>query len=400
MIKSFKIPILIFIFGISFCSLSFGQFKTDGNGTILEYEGSPSENLVIPPKINDEIITTIGSEAFDFKYVKSVHIPEGIVTIEPSAFRYCNIRKITFSEGLEVIGENAFSHTQLTEIIIPKSIISIGNNAFAYSPICKITNNSNLNLTKAMFYRCPIGQCKKGIIYNLNEDVSIDSTSITHYNGYAKSITIPEHVIRIENEAFEENNLLEVILPNSITSIGRAAFYENKLTKILLPLQITVIPEMAFMNNKLKSVEIPKGVTEIGDRAFELNKIENLSISETVRKINRKAFFINIVRTLFIPKNVEHVGESAFTQNNIEELTLYVGTKVNKWAFTYNKINTLTIMEINGQAYEFPFLTFHEYTFLGWYDNEQLEGNPITEIKAGNNYVNKTFWAKWGKKQN
>ena len=34
------------------------------------------------------------------------------------------------------------------------------------------------------------------------------------------------------------------------------------------------------------------------------------------------------------------------------------------------------------------------YTFAGWYDNEALTGDPVTEI-ANNATGDKTFWAKW-----
>ncbi len=34
------------------------------------------------------------------------------------------------------------------------------------------------------------------------------------------------------------------------------------------------------------------------------------------------------------------------------------------------------------------------YKFLGWYENAELTGNPVTEIPAGST-GNKTFWAKW-----
>ena len=38
-----------------------------------------------------------------------------------------------------------------------------------------------------------------------------------------------------------------------------------------------------------------------------------------------------------------------------------------------------------------------DHMFLGWYDNPEFEGNPVTEIKY-NEYGEKTYYANWLKR--
>ena len=51
-------------------------------------------------------------------------------------------------------------------------------------------------------------------------------------------------------------------------------------------------------------------------------------------------------------------------------------------------------LEGKGLALAVP--TNNAYTFQGWYDNEELEGNPVTEITSEDE-GNKEFWASWVK---
>ncbi|MBQ3155089.1 MAG: leucine-rich repeat domain-containing protein, partial [Clostridia bacterium] len=91
---------------------SFGDFvyTVSGNqATITGYNGAGGE-VVIPEKINENVVVSIGNSAFKNQTsITSVSIPQYVATIDSYAFYGC---------------------TGLTSITIPKNVISIGDCAF------------------------------------------------------------------------------------------------------------------------------------------------------------------------------------------------------------------------------------------------------------------------------
>lgn len=81
---------------------------------------------------------------------------------------------------------------------------------------------------------------------------SADSVSITAYKGKSKKVSIPEKingvlVDSIADGAFQNSNIVEVVLPEVITSIGNKAFRGcEELSYINLPGSIANIGEDAF----------------------------------------------------------------------------------------------------------------------------------------------------------
>lgn len=67
-------------------------------------------DLIIPSKVNDYIITSIGKEAFDFCLdLRTVIIPDSITTIEDKAFYSCPIlTTVTIPSSVSKIGVDAF----------------------------------------------------------------------------------------------------------------------------------------------------------------------------------------------------------------------------------------------------------------------------------------------------
>jgi hypothetical protein len=89
---------------------------------------------------------------------------------------------------------------------------------------------------------------------------------------YSESITaiiIGDGITRIGHYNF---NCLyyatSVTIPNGVTSIGNEAFYGCGITSISFPSSITSIGEFAFMYSKLASVTLQSGVTSIESGAF------------------------------------------------------------------------------------------------------------------------------------
>ena len=84
------------------------------------------------------------------------------------------------------------------------------------------------------------------------------------------SISLPEGLTKIGNNAFAGTNLTEIIIPASVASIGDLAFFNcYSLSSVTIPDSVTSIGYAAFgYCDSLTSVTIPDSVISIGNEAF------------------------------------------------------------------------------------------------------------------------------------
>ena len=108
-------------------------------------------------------------------------------------------------------------------------------------------------------------------------------------NMFLKDNTIPNNILTIQNEAFENcKNIVITSISNNLTTIGKNSFKECiKLNISNLPDSLNSIGESAFegcINYKgsylLKETIIPNNVTTIGKNCFKNTGIEKLIIPE------------------------------------------------------------------------------------------------------------------------
>ena len=169
--------------------------------------------------------------------------------------------KVFIEDGVEGIGANAFSGMRiLKEVIIedPSDLVKVGENAFQGDSTAVFKTGVNgtntvdaqnpLNLSNVTslganaFYGC--SQLK---------GVTLDGQGNLHkipdgafQNCGLQSITVPEGVQSVDNNAFRGNSFASINLPNTLATIGEYAFYASSA------------------NYHLQNLTIPSGVTEIG----------------------------------------------------------------------------------------------------------------------------------------
>ncbi len=130
-----------------------------------------------------------------------------------------------------------------------------------------------------------------------------------------RSVSIPDTVTHIGEQAFQETNLTSITLPDSVTTIGNYAFYDcNELTTAVLSQNLTAIPDYAFTwCDALASVNIPNKVQSISELAFSHTAITTLTIPASVKSIEMSAFWdCTNLQTLTIEQGVTSIGEQAF----------------------------------------------------------------------------------------
>jgi len=216
------------------------DFKTDGKGTIIKYDGKDNK-VVIPAKIGNEQVTAIGDSAFKNMGLTGVTISNSVTYIGSGAFSDNKLSSVIIGNNVNHIGDAAFQNNKLTGVIFGNSVNHIGDAAF-----------QNNELISVIF-----------------------GNSVNH----------------IGDAAFQNNELTGVTIPNSVTHIGDRAFSENKLTKLTIGSSVTYIGAMAFSKNRLTGVTIPNSVINIGDNAFEDNQLTGISIGSGITGIWKDDFW-------------------------------------------------------------------------------------------------------------
>lgn len=187
-------------------------------------------------------------EGFD-----SVYIPVGVQTIGNFAFQSNGLKDVTFPSKLAKIGTGAFQTNELTSVILPDTVTSLGNGAFATNPkLARINLSKGLTEIPAAAFGC---------------------SDAKNYMTELKSITIPEGITKIGNNAFAGNNFAEIHIPSTVTEIGGYAFstkeYLTDPCTLTLPEGLTTIGSYAFRNKVIAEVMLPTTVKKLNKNTFE-----------------------------------------------------------------------------------------------------------------------------------
>ncbi len=213
-------------------------------------------------------------------------------------------------------------------------------------------------------------------------------------------VIIPEGIISIGNSAFEGNHLTSVVIPGSVETIGDNAFKNNQLTEVIIGDGVKHIGNGAFEGNQLTNVTIPGSVETIGDNAFKDNQLTEVEIEEGVKNIGSGAFAGNDLTNVKIPDSVENIGEGAF-DNNKGPIEIETNTKES--CFTVNpddpseitgyvcedkiisipkEINGVEIKKIGDNVFKDKGITHvtipEGIISIG---NSAFEGNQLTNVK-------------------
>ena len=92
-------------------------------------------------------------------------------------------------------------------------------------------------------------------------------------------------------------------------------------------------------------------------------------------------------------------GDTYTSTSRTADTSVYACYELKSYTITYNLnggSGTMTpnSYNINTTAFNLPTPTKNGYTFAGWYDNEGLTGNKVTQVAKGST-GNKTYYAKW-----
>ncbi|MGL4981253.1 MAG: leucine-rich repeat protein, partial [Treponemataceae bacterium] len=276
--------------------------KTIGNSAFAVSEGAGNLNELIFKSDGTNNTLTIGDKAFENQDIRGVEIPSGTTSI----------------------GEKAFSgNALLAAVFIPEGVLTIEDRAFA-----GIKTNPEtiiaLDLEKPAGWHenwnGKIGNVIWGGVLNYESVGNVYHVAgIGSFRG--ESIIIPDtyrstRVTEIKAEAFKGENITSVTIGGNIAKIGKSAFaaerdrgtlkhlsfpgvrYSDGLTiedyaftnqdigELIVPFNIQVIGADAFRYNKnLSSVYIPNGDSTIKEYAFaDISKVSDTILAEYEEK--------------------------------------------------------------------------------------------------------------------
>lgn len=327
-------------------------------------------------------ITEIGAHAFEaHRAITHVALPQSVTKIGEKSFNYCTgMQSIELSNNLEEIGSTALSDTSLTSIELPESLKKIQNGAFSGCKLLagdlKIPSNVTV-IGNAAFAN------DTALTGTLTIGNSVQTIGDSAFSGckFTGKLTIPDSVISIGDSAFTNNKFGEISLGRNLEKIGESAFntsgtYTGQLN---IPDSVKEIGKSAFNGMGFTSIRLGKSVSSIADTAFQnCTSIHSLDISS----IGSADYGTNVFKSLKNPN------------------TIYVNSEEQKNTITNQITENRSVFAITNGGVFAENTTFEEgklaipektdYTFKGWYENAEFDGNAVTTAETG-----KTYYAKW-----
>ncbi len=263
------------------------HISRDSYNRVYDYEKLPFEKVVV-----QEGITELGAFAFNnCENMKEIELPDSLVTIGDSAFANCkSLLSVTIPKNVNFLGLNLFYYCESLEELK----VDPENETFDSRDNCNGIIVTEFNQLR--------NACK-----NTTFPESVTNIAALAYRGVmgVTEITIPEHIIDIYSQAFEECVDLETIKLHPDVKLYIAGTFSKC--------------------KKLKNVYLPYGITSIGMQDFsECTSLEEIEIPASVEWINQSAFYgCTSLKTVTLKNGVQNIGPGAFNGcTSLEEIVI------------------------------------------------------------------------------
>lgn len=167
--------------------------------------------------------------------------------------------------------------------------------------------------------------------------LSIGDNAFSHCG--ITSITLPESLVEIGNSVFLSSDLISVVIPKNVQSIGLDIFHNcNNLTSIMVDKDNAFYDSRGNCNAIIETAHntlwqgcaatvIPEGIVYIGIAAFNgCESLTNITIPQSVEYIHEYAFARTGLTSIAIPKSVRYISHSVFEfSTNLESIVVEEG---------------------------------------------------------------------------
>ena len=346
--------------------------ETNVAGTYsAKYNGSPLEDntLIIPSKLGDSPVTTVGKcegtlpentkvvvsegvtsiSPYAFycqSGISEIELPASLTTVDISAFSSCtNLKSVTFAENsnLTTIGNHAFGDSSLEDIVLPDGLENIKQTAFYKTRLESITIPASVT-TIEMGSFGSIGNLKSIVVeeentcFEMRGNCLIEKSTGRLIQGFDDSVIPNDGTIKIiDGYSFMyKTHFNPGFIPEGVTTIGTFAFCATSSIKnLILPQSLITIGDAAFFSTDITSIKIPKNVTNLGNNPFEItSSLLTIEVDEENSKYHSdgNCLIETATKTLIagcqnsvIPSDgtVEIIGRNAFlNQSNLKSIVI------------------------------------------------------------------------------
>ena len=235
-----------------------------------------------------------------------------------------------------------------------------------------------------------------------------DYISITKYNGTDKNVTIPSKingkpVKDIDDQSFGLTEIESVTIPEGVFRIGDQAFYDCALLKTVnVPSTVKFIGVQAFWNTpwlendleKNQYVVVNKILISVSDKCVSGKKLD-IPSNLGIEAIGSCVVYSNngVIEEIVIPKGVTRICSRAFVNvPNVKKVSIPATvTKIGSYAFHntewfQNQVKTDKFVIINNVLYSAPLYTKTAVTIpdnivsisgSAFYNNQELTSVKI-----------------------
>lgn len=126
-------------------------------------------------------------------------------------------------------------------------------------------------------------------------------------------ISLPDSIQIIDQCAFCDSGIENIVIPDRVTKLGRGAFSRcYELTDVTLPESVTVIPRLAFINcDKLKTINAPN-VAVVCDNAFCHCKMLTAFDFSQIKELGSASFTGTSIRKVVFSNKLTKLQPSIF----------------------------------------------------------------------------------------
>ncbi|MBP5591464.1 leucine-rich repeat protein [bacterium] len=271
---------------------------------IFELDKKAEEYCLINPKaVKSKDFIIKGTKVLEHTgHQKNVVVPDGVTDLASCLFwDNQEIEEVILPESLINIGGDTFYNCRnLRKVNIPAKVKIMGNNPFAGCPTAEIINNSSnfqmedgvlydRNFSKLIYY--PISRKEKS--YQIKSGTKIVGKHAFFLCSNLIELTIPESVIKLENNPFSGCDKLSIDNRSASYKIIDKVIYDRELSSVIGCLNSIKTQELrlekvkkicrnSFWNCKgIKKIILPETLETIGYNPFvACSEIEFVSESE------------------------------------------------------------------------------------------------------------------------
>lgn len=318
------------------------------------------KQLTLPDPKN---VLSTGISVFSAIKVKSINVPKNLrlnkamfsncqqlrtvnfeadwVTIPERCFYYCtSLEKIDISKALFIKDAAFLECYSLSVNVIPAytcvsacSFMKTGVKDVTIEDISKVGEKafSDCKSLKKLTINVPDGPAIADDLC-IPEELAAHCTSLqtVTFTGHTENllsikaaafrettmlteISLPDSIQIIDQCAFCDSGIENIVIPDRVTKLGRGAFSRcYELTDVTLPESVTVIPRLAFINcDKLKTINAPN-VAVVCDNAFCHCKMLTAFDFSQIKELGSASFAGTGIRKAVLSNKLTNLQPSTF----------------------------------------------------------------------------------------